>query len=88
MVTLEYQRYCYCSLEKMPWNANIYFKNYAILFKVSKVRKSIFGRKAPDKSKVLLLIGYFRSHSTDHSTALGQARRLGLSKPPTDLQAQ
>lgn len=54
----------------MPWNANIK-KNDAILLKVSKLHKSslsIFGRKAPDKSKVLLLVGSYRGHSVDYGT--------------------
>lgn len=44
-------------------------KNDAILLKVSKSYKSslsTFGRKAPDKSKVLLLVGSYGDHSMDY----------------------
>lgn len=63
-------------------------KSYPILLQASELAKStlsIFGRKAPDKSKVLLLVASYRSHSTAYGTEI--SRRLGLDKPATDLEA-
>lgn len=51
-------------------------KSYTVFLKVSKLYKStlsIIGRKAPDKSKVLLLVGSYRV--TDYGTLFSQETR-------------
>lgn len=53
-------------------------KSHAILLQVSKSHKrtlSIFRRKAPDKSEVLLVVGSYRSHSTNYGSWFSQEAR-------------